>query len=46
MLRQGKDREQSLPIQAPVSDAGVRAMFQNGLQRAPIGAAGGVGNWP
>src|ERR1700733_1875788 len=38
ILRQGKGREQSLPIQAPASDAAVRAMFQNGPHRAPIGA--------
>src|SRR5258708_32511554 len=38
MLHQGKGREQSLPIQAPVSDGAVLTMFQTGPQRAPIGA--------
>ena len=38
MFRQGKDREQARPIQELVSDTSVRAMFQNGPQRALIGA--------
>src|ERR1700761_3143123 len=38
MLRPDRDREQSLPIQELLSDSSVRAMSQNGPQRAPIGA--------
>src|SRR5271156_5187886 len=38
MRRLGKDRGQSLQIQELVSDTSVRAMFQNGPQRALIGA--------